>query len=308
MLRMPGKSYRGALRPMPAEWEPVRRALEGDVRRLASEIGPRHVGQPERLNQAAQFIEASLQGAGFASVERQTFTVRGVTCANLAVERPGASAPNEILVVGAHYDTDPFTPGADDNASGVAALLALARAFVNTTQPRTIRFVAFVNEEMPHFYTQDMGSFRAARRSRERGENIVGMLSLESIGYYSTVAHSQRYPAALGAIYPDTGDFIGFVSNLRSRGLLRRAVQAFRRHAEFPTEAAALPAFVPGVAWSDHWAYWKHGYPAIMVTGTAPFRNPNYHRMTDTPDTLDYDRLTRVVSGLASVVRELAVG
>jgi Zn-dependent M28 family amino/carboxypeptidase len=169
-----------------------------------------------------------------------------------------------------------------------------------------VRFVAFVNEEPPFFKSEAMGSLRYARRSRERGENIVAMVSLETIGYYSDRAGSQRYPFPLGLFYPSTGNFLAFVSDLSSRGLMHEAIAAFRRHARIPSEGLAAPAMLPGVDWSDHWAFREAGYRAVMVTDTAPYRYPHYHVAADTPDKVDYERLARVVTGLRGMLGALA--
>lgn len=308
MIRMPGESFRGEL---PAQTEAQRelaRRLRRDVEALAGRIGPRNLEAPGSLEAAAGYIEASLRESGY-DVRRQAFSAYGRTCHNLEAALPGAAAPEEIVVLGAHYDSVEGSPGADDNASGVAAGLALARAFARREAPprRTVRFVFFANEEPPHFMDATMGSRFYARRARERGENIAAMVSLESLGYYDARPGSQAYPVApLRWLYPSTADFIAFVSDLRSRGLLRRALGAFRSAAAFPSEGAALPAFIPGVALSDHWSFWEEGYPAIMVTDTVPFRSPYYHRASDTPGTLDYDRMARVVEGLQAVAAELA--
>ena len=187
----------------------------------------------------------------------------------------------------------------------MAATLALARAFAGRHGERTLRLVFFVNEEPPHFQTASMGSWVHARRCRQRGEKVVAMLSLETIGYFSDEAGSQRYPAPFSLFYPSTGDFIAFVGNYASRRLVREVVGSFRRRARFPSEGGALPGFIPGIGWSDHWAFWQEGYPALMVTDTAPFRYPYYHSVYDTPDRLDYDRMARVVSGLEGVVEDL---
>ncbi|MGH7605994.1 MAG: M20/M25/M40 family metallo-hydrolase, partial [Gemmatimonadales bacterium] len=197
-------------------------------------------------------------------------------------------------------------PGADDNASGVAGVLELARRFAATPQPRTVRFVFFPNEEPPSFASDDMGSRHYAAAARARGDRIVAMLSIESIGYYDTEEGSQRYPFPLNLAYPDVGDFIGFVSNLQSRGVLRRAIAAFRAHATIPTQGAAAPAWLAGVWWSDHWSFWREDYRAIMISDTAPYRNPFYHTPGDTLGTLDYGRMARVVDGLGHVLRALA--
>jgi hypothetical protein len=166
--------------------------------------------------------------------------------------------------------------------------------------------VWFTNEESPHFQTADMGSMRYAYRARKHGARIAGMLSLETMGYYSDQPRSQKYPLPLSLFYPDRGNFIAFVANTDSRELLHSAITAFRAHARFPSEGAALSASTPGVGWSDHWAFWQQDYPALMVTDTAPFRDPHYHRASDQPDRLDYARLARVVEGLESVVVALA--
>ena len=212
----------------------------------------------------------------------------------------------EIVIVGAHYDSVVGSPGANDNGSGVAATLELARLLKGTTFKRTLRLVWFVNEEPPFFPGADMGSRRYAARSRERGERIAAMFSLETIGFYSDAAGSQHYPPPLGMFYPNRGNFLAFVSNVGSRGLLRIAVGAFRRHAAFPSEGVAAPAAVPGVGWSDHASFWAEGYPALMVTDTAPYRYPHYHLGSDTPDKVDYARLARVVTGLRGMIAEVA--
>ena len=171
---------------------------------------------------------------------------------------------------------------------------------------RTIRFVFFGTEEPPSFPTDAMGSRHYADAARARRDPIVAMLSIESIGYYNTEPGSQRYPFPLNLVYPDVGDFIGFVSNLESGPLVRRAIATFRSAVPFPTQGAAVPSWVPGVWWSDHWSFWRQGYQAIMITDTAPFRNPFYHTREDTPDKVDYGRMARVVDGLEAVVSDLA--
>ena len=151
-----------------------------------------------------------------------------------------------------------------------------------------------------------MGSFVYASRCKAHGDKISAMISLETIGYFSDAPHSQTYPSpGLGLFYPNVGNFIGFVSNVHSRALLRRVVAFFRKHARIPSEGAALPSFIPGVSWSDQWSFWRYGYPGIMVTDTAPFRYPHYHSSSDTPDKLDYDRFTLVVSGMEKVIEDL---
>ena len=222
------------------------------------------------------------------------------------MERPGKTRPDEIVLIGAHYDSALGAPGANDNGSGTAALLELAKRFSKIEPNRTLRLVFFVNEEPPHFQSETMGSLVYARRCKERKEDLTAVLSLETIGYYSDEEGSQNYPAPLGAVFPKTGNFLGFVGNVDSGPLVDRVLSSFRKHAQFPSEATSLPGTIRGVGWSDQWSFWEFGYQGVMVTDTAPFRYPHYHRATDTPDKLDYDRMARVVAGLQKVIGDLA--
>src|SRR5262249_21879589 len=301
-MRMPGKNVSKAA-PLSADEIMLREELRAHVQKLAGEIGERNMWHYPQLNMAADFIETSLSRAGL-HPRRDSYELRGQACHNIEVEIPGTHP--EILLIGAHYDSVFGSPGANDNGSGVAAMLALARRFARKSVQHTVRFVAFVNEEPPYFLSGDMGSLVYAGRCKERGDKISGMISLETIGYFSDAANSQVYPSrVLGAFYPKVGNFIGFVSNVHSRALLRRVIGLFRQHAKIPSEGAALPWFIPGVSWSDQWSFWKHGYPGIMVTDTAPFRYPYYHSANDTPDKLDYDRFALVVSGMEKVIESL---
>jgi Zn-dependent M28 family amino/carboxypeptidase len=248
-------------------------------------------------------MESRLASTG-GSVRRETFEVDGKRFHNLVLEFRGS---NEIVVVGAHYDSVVGCPGANDNGTGSAALLALAGLFAKSTPSRTLRFVAFPNEEPPHFQTMGMGSRQYAKGCKERGENIVAMVSLETLGWYSDQEGTQKYPAPLSLFYPSKGNFIAFVGNLSSGSLVRRAIGTFRDKAQFPSEGAALPGWLPGVGWSDHWSFWEEGYDAIMVTDTAAFRYPHYHLESDTPDKVDYDRFARVVWGLRPVIEDFAM-
>ncbi|MEY2498150.1 MAG: hypothetical protein QOD12_1706 [Verrucomicrobiota bacterium] len=301
-MRMPGKNISTAA-PLSAVEIALRAELVADVQKLAGEIGERNLQHYPQLSVAADFIEGSFSRAGL-QPRRDTYELEGRACHNIEAEIRGARL--EIVVVGAHYDSVFGSPGANDNGSGVAALLALARRFAGKPAGLTLRFVAFVNEEPPYFQTEQMGSFVYARRCKDRGDQISAMLSLETIGYFSDAPHSQKYPPGISAFYPSTGNFIGFVGNVRSRALVRRTIGLFREQGKIPSEGAALPSFIPGVAWSDQWAFWQCGYPAIMITDTAPFRYPHYHQSTDTPDKLEYDRFALVVSGMEKVIAELA--
>jgi hypothetical protein len=296
-------------RPTPATAAPPSRPLVDELRRdvvALCELGERNTFIPENLRAAASLVDRELTAAGY-RVERQTYHVErdDVDVDNLIVEIRGSVKPQEIVVIGAHYDSVTGTCGADDNASGVAALLALARRFADAKPERTLRFVAFANEEPPHFQTQDMGSWQYAKRCHDRKETIDAMLSLESLGYYDTAPGSQQYPAPISAFYPNTGNFIGFASDVRSLPLVAQCAKAFRARTSFPLETASLPEVVTGIGWSDQWSFWQFGWPAVMVTDTAPFRNPHYHEASDRPETLDYERMAQVAEGLAGVIENL---
>ncbi len=317
---MPGKNVSKA-GPLSPDEVVLREELRANVQKLAGEIGERNMRHYAQLNAAADFIEDSFSRAGLRT-RRDSYDIRGQACHNIEAEIPGSlqgaasaeataakaavsSAP-PIIVIGAHYDSVFGSPGANDNGTGVAAMVALARRFASAKPKQTLRFVAFVNEEPPYFLSGEMGSQVYARRCKERGDKISAMISLETIGYFSDAPNSQTYPSpGLGLFYPKVGNFIGFVSNVHSRALLGRVIALFRKHAKIPSEGASLPAFIPGVSWSDQWSFWQQGYPAIMVTDTAPFRYPYYHSSNDTPDKLDYDRFALVVSGMEKVIAEL---
>lgn len=281
-------------------------ALRADVEMLAASIGERNLWQYTGLQRAADYIADVFQSAGY-DPARQCYHVSQVPVCNIEAVNTGRSRPDEIVVLGAHYDTVSQCPGANDNGTGVAALLELSRRFARRPHARSIRFVAFVNEEPPFFQTPQMGSLVYASAARARGDRIVGMLSLETMGYYSDARGSQQYPGPMTLMYPDIGNFIGFVSNVGSVRLLLKARRAFRTRTSFPLQAAALPGGVPGVGWSDHWSFWQAGYPAMMVTDTAPFRYPWYHTAEDTVDKVCFDRFADVVDGLEHVVAALAI-
>jgi Zn-dependent M28 family amino/carboxypeptidase len=304
MTAMPGHSFSGTLPPLSAEESEIRKNLASHVNYLAGTIGERNMIAYQQLLQTAQYIEDKFKNFGY-QVRSQEYILETRKVRNLIAEIPRSSRASEIVIVGAHYDTVYDCPGADDNTTGVAALLELARLLKNSHPARTIRFVAFVNEEPPWFQTANMGSWVYAKEARRKKENIVAAISLETIGMYSDAEGSQKYPEGFKALYPSKGNFIAFVGNLASHGLVRDAVRSFRAATQFPSEGSAAPGWITGVGWSDHWSFWQEGYPAIMVTDTAPFRNPNYHEPTDKPDTLDYDRMARVTRGLMSVVQGL---
>ena len=306
MLWIPGPSSPESSEPLGPEELRLESQLRDDVLTLAGRIGERNVDfQPAKLDEAARFIESSFRSAGY-EPKSQWYKVGHLDCRNIDCEIRGVERPGEVVVIGAHYDSVAGSPGADDNASGVAAVLALARLFAGSKPLRTLRFIGFANEEPPYFRKDTMGSLIYAKRMRERGDRVTAMLSIESVGFYSRDPKSQKYPAGLGLVYPSTGNFVAFVGNVLSRSLIHETMQTFRGVAPLPSIGAALPDVIPGVGWSDHWSFWQEGFSAIEVTDTAPFRNRSYHTAMDTPDSLDFDRLARLTWALRRVVAELA--
>jgi hypothetical protein len=302
MIAMPDRSWSG----VPPSLTDGERSLAERLREHVQVIAlkPHHRWAPVELEAVATYIEDRLRASGYA-VQREEFKAAGAVVRNLYVEVRGTRQPEEIVLVGAHYDSAPGAPGANDNGSGVAAVLELARAFRGWRPARTWRLALFVNEEPPFFRTSDMGSAVHARNARRRGERIVAMYSIETIGYFSDVPGSQHYSFPFNSFYPERGNFLGFVGNLASRSLAHQTIATFRAEAQFPSEGLAAPAWVPGVDWSDQMWFWREGYAAVMITDTAFFRYPHYHTPQDTPDKLDYERLARVVQALERTFRAL---
>jgi Zn-dependent M28 family amino/carboxypeptidase len=285
-----------ALHSPPAEADVA--ALERHVRMLAETLHPRSFDHAN-LDAAATYIRDRLEDHG-TSPQSQAFEVHGRTFRNI-IARFGPES-GALLVIGAHYDSCGDTPGADDNASGVAALIELARLLAATPPPHPVELVAYTLEEPPYFRTDDMGSRRHARALREQGRDVRLMISLEMIGYFRDERGSQRYPlGALKLLYPGEGNFIALVGAHRDFGAMRRVKGLFKGAADLPAVSINAPAFVQGVDFSDHASYWLYGMPAIMVTDTAFLRNPNYHAVTDTAETLDYARMAKVVRGAYAV-------
>lgn len=304
---MPGRSYAGELPVSTPELHELSARLHEHVVMLADRIGTRSLDRVENLDAARQYLAEHLKPLAKAenALQFEDVGAEGGHAQNVIFEVPGKNSEN-IVVVGAHYDSIDTGPGANDNGSGVAATLELAARFAKVPANSRVRFVFFVNEEPPYFKNAGMGSRVNADNSRRRGDPIRAMLSLETIGYYSQQADSQHYPFPIGLFYPSRGNFLGFVGDLGSRSLVRAAIGEFRRAEPFPSEGAALPATFPGIDWSDHWSFRCANYPAIMLTDTALYRDPNYHRSTDRPEQLNYDALARVTRGIEAVVRELA--
>jgi len=307
MTGVPGRSHRGALPPLTAEEATLAAALKAHIATIAAR--EHNIAHHAELETVARHIEAALKSHGYVT-GAQSFAAGGRTVRNIdAIIEPRAAAPApETIVVGAHYDSAPGTPGANDNASGAAAVIELARLLreLDGKTGKRIRLVLFVNEEPPYFRSEDMGSLHYAKALAAAGERVTAMYSLETVGFYSSEPGSQHYPFPFGLLFPDRGDFVAFVGLLGARPLLQRTIASFRSHTAFPSIGGVAPDIVPGIGWSDHWAFAKQGFPALMVTDTAPFRYPHYHRPSDTPDKVDVESLARVVKGIERVIRDLA--
>jgi Zn-dependent M28 family amino/carboxypeptidase len=279
-------------------------SLRETVEFLAGLSPPRNCRNIESMERAADYVRRAFEGFGIKTCD-QVFPVEGRQYRNVIGTLPGSHASR--VIVGAHYDVCGDQPGADDNASAVAGLLECARVVTNlgSRLGHTVEFAAYALEEPPFFSTNQMGSFIHAMSLRNAGVEVRGMMCLESIGYFSEEPNSQEYPApGMRMIYPSEGDFIAVVGNLSSAGLVQK-VKRHMKAAGIKVHSLVAPALVPGVDLSDHRSYWKFGYPAVMITDTALFRNPNYHSETDTPDTLDYAKMGEVVKGLCYAVMNL---
>jgi|AGTN01.2.fsa_nt_gi Predicted aminopeptidases len=327
MFWIPGRSYRGPLPELTEAERALSKGLSDHVWMLAGDIGARSLtSAPENLAKAAEYIEHVFRTNAY-EPGRQEFTVdvfskrkREITSDtivfatethntwNVIAEKKSNSIGTGIVVVGAHYDSVYDCPAANDNGSGVAAMLEIARLLRHESLSKTLRFVAFTNEENPFFRSEKMGSYQYAQSCHERKEKIEAMICLETLGFYTDVPKSQKYPHSIFEFaYPSTGNFVSFVSNIQSVQLLRRCIGSFRNSVKFPSEGIAAPAQIPGVDFSDQYNFWRLGYPAIMVTDTAFYRYPHYHEPEDTPDKLNYETIARVVTGLVSVVRDLCL-
>lgn len=302
---LPRQPFHGPLPPLSNGQARLAGRLRTHVEKIASR--PRNIAQPAALEEAAVYIEGRLTAFGLTPAA-QAFEAGGQTVRNIEVVIPPVPDDADALtyVVGAHYDSAEQSPGANDNGTGVASLIELARQLATRGGSRhRLRLVFFVNEEEPYGKTPLMGSWRHARQLAERGERVAGMIALETLGYFSDAPASQAFPPPFGLIYPRVGNFVAFVGLGGSRRFLHRTIRAFRRHTPFPSIGGVVPGFIEGADLSDHWAYAQFGFPALMVTDTAPFRNPYYHADDDLPGCVDYDSLARITMGLELAIRDL---
>jgi len=284
----------------------VRERLEAHLRFLSETLGDRSVYRPGQLKAAEDYVREQFREMGY-QAERQPFIYLRQEVANvIAGQRPHQG----YYILGAHFDTVAGTPGADDNASGVAVLLETARLARDLGPDLPWAFVGFTTEEPPAFFTPYMGSRVYAKQARQAGDALVGMLCLEMVGYYLHEPESQELPFPLRFLgYPTTGNFIGLVANRRSRGLMRDLESALREGCSLPTTSLAVPFdgyILPETRLSDHASFWDQGFPAVMLTDTAFLRNPHYHGPGDTWERLDLAAMAELTCGLVQFIARTA--
>ncbi len=281
--------------------------LRRDVTELATDIGPRGYFAKDKYALAEGFLFSALRNAGYDVHKEPVVCCDGSIAHNLIAEIKGTHTPHSIIVAGAHYDSVENCPAANDNASGVAGVLALARMFSGKRCKKTVRFVLFANEEPPHFNMNAMGSQHHARACRKRKENISGMFCLETIGCYSNAPGSQQWPhPMLATMLGNVGDFIAFVGPTACKPFLEKCKRAFAASNSFTVLAAAAPASIDQLNWSDHRGFCDEGYEGFMITDTAPLRYKHYHKASDTPEKLDYITMARVVCGVGTMLESVS--
>jgi len=286
--------------------------LEADVRALVYDYPGRSAWDRQTLNNAGLWVAKRFQSMGYQVTLEPVPNADGSEGFNVIADLTGTTIPSEIIVIGAHYDAEVKTPGADDNASGVAVMLELAARFASNPQPRTIRWIGYTNEENSSSRGAQMGSRVSAENSKQRGDNIIAMLSLEMLGYFSDAPNSQTYPfpremgTQLGLELPTTGDFVAIVARTNDTPLVAQLAGSMSQAGTIPVVAAPLPPQVTAIYRSDHANYWMQGYPAAMITDTSEYRTPHYHKMSDTPETLDYHKMQEVANTVFRSVVQLS--
>jgi len=277
--------------------------LKEHVYILSSQIGDRNVFNYENLKKAAFYISEKFKNMGY-RINFQSYFCSGKEVKNIIAVKEGKT--QEVIIVGAHYDSC-FNPGADDNASSVAVMIELAKRFYSKELKHKFKFIAFVNEEPPFFKTEEMGSRVYVKQAKRNKEKIKAVIILEMVGYYTDTPHSQSFPPFLNFFYPHQGNFICIVGNYKSKNLAKKIYQSFKK-TSFPAQIFIGPSIVVGVDFSDHWSFWKEGFPAVMLTDTAFYRNPYYHTEEDTYEKLNYKKLEEFLLALEKVLVDLDRG
>lgn len=304
-VRMPGRSFKGNLPALTAGEMLIARNCKQHIQRLSTDIGERHPGRPESLSEAADYIEAIMVEAGFHTSRHSAPSMQNSGENIIAESEESRRLGGPLYVIGAHYDTIFGSPGANDNGSGVAALLEILKCFTGRQLRRRVQFVAFANEEHPGMLNRAMGSLAYAESLKAAGQEVLGMWSLETIGFYCLEKGSQRYPFPFNLYYPDEGNFVAFIGNTASKAFVHDSIRTFRKSTRFPSEGVTAPEKFKDIGRSDHWGFWQCDFPALMITDTANFRYVHYHTPDDTPDKVDYDALARVTKGLAETAVQL---
>lgn len=291
---------------MKAELSEMKKGMESDIEYLQN-LGPRNSENEtnyKQLRQCEEWIKQRWESQGYV-VKKHTFSIKGKEYSNLEIEIKGRTAPSEIIIISAQYDTLPDSPGANNNGSGMAILFQLSHLLRKHTPDRTLRLLNFVNEEDPFFGTEMMGSFQYAKRSHQLREDIKVMLSMDALGIYKEEPDSQKLPFPFSMFYPNRGNFLAFIGNLRSRKYMVEATRGFKKGSSFPIEAGVVPEWIEAADWSDHRSFWQFRYPGIMVTDTGGFRSPYHTTKGDTMEKLNFEAMTRIVIGMYCVVIEL---
>lgn len=279
--------------------EPDKKTLGNHLKKI---VGERTVHSSDaHLNEVFRYIKETFQSFGY-EIELDPFEYEGEVFNNIIARKKGKIS-NERIIIGAHFDSVPGSPGADDNASGVAAMLELARILAGYEWNHTVEFIGFHMEEW-----NMIGSGAYVRKLKRQKIKVHGMISLEMVGYTSDQPNSQKMPAGFGLFYPNVGNFIGLVSNVRSWKLMNLFKEKMKLADGLPVESLVMPfngVLLYPVRWSDHSPFWDAGYPALLITDTSFYRNPHYHGPTDTIETLDLDFMAKVTKGTALALVEL---
>lgn len=284
----------------------IKNELMSDVAYIEG-LGPRNAEDPsayEQLRKCEAWIIEKWESQGY-TVKLQDVSVGGQQFYNIEIEFPGTASPSEIVIISAQYDTEPDSPGANNNGSGMAVLFQLSKLLKNYQPGRTLRLIAFVNEQHPFADTEMMGSYFYAKRSFELKEDIKVMLSMDALGIYKDSPGSQRLPFPFSLFYPDRGNFLAFIGNLPSRSWVKEVTAGFKKGSSFPIEAGVAPEWVEGVTWSDHRSFYKFGYKGMQITDTGAFRAASHGKSDDTMEKINFDALSRIAVGMYGVAIEL---
>jgi Zn-dependent M28 family amino/carboxypeptidase len=281
--------------------------LQSDIAYLQN-LGPRNsesLINYQQLRKCEEWIVEKWKSQGYLPT-RHSAAVEGKEYYNIVIEIPGTVTPSEIVIISAQYDTLPDSPGANNNGSGVATLFQLSKLIRNFRPRRTVRLIEFVNEEDPFWGTDKMGSYIYAKNCYNRNEDIKVMLSLDAIGIYKNSSGTQNLPFPFSLFYPDRGNFLAFIGNISSRPYVKAVTAGFKKGSSFPIAAGVAPEWVDGVTWSDHYSFWKFGYPAVQITDTGGFRSASHTTKDDTMEKISFNALSRVVVGMYSALIDLA--